>query len=93
MDSQVPARIKSRRYREAMTLQKKIARELAAERVGQTLRILVDQPRIGRTEADAPDVDCRVVLDKPAAVGEFINVYVHSASEYDLCAAPLANLA
>lgn len=85
MENQVPERTKRRRFREAMTLQQKIAREMAEAKIGQTLRVLMDQPRIGRTEADAPDVDCRVLLDTPAPSGEFALVRIHSASDYDLC--------
>jgi ribosomal protein S12 methylthiotransferase len=44
-----------------MTLQQKIAREIATEKVGHELKLLVDQPLIARTEADAPEVDTRVI--------------------------------
>ncbi|MEY2552035.1 MAG: ribosomal protein methylthiotransferase, partial [Verrucomicrobiota bacterium] len=72
MPEQVPARIKNERYRQAMTVQQRIAREIAAEKVGREMRLLVDQPLIARTEADAPDVDARVILSEPASVGEFV---------------------
>ena len=71
MPEQIPARIKNERYRRAMTVQQRIAREMAAEKVGRELRLLVDQPLIARTEADAPEVDARVILSEPATVGEF----------------------
>jgi len=90
MENQVPTRTKNRRYREAMKLQQKIAREMAESRTGQTLRVLVEQPNIGRTEHDAPDVDCRVILTQPATVGEFVNVKVLGAQTYDLVAEPVA---
>jgi ribosomal protein S12 methylthiotransferase len=89
MQNQIPARIKNRRYREAMKLQQRIAAEMAESQHGKTLRVLVEQPRIGRTGHDAPDVDCRVVLTKNAPVGSFVDVRVTGAQVYDLVAEPL----
>src|SRR5438132_1872037 len=73
MPDQIPAKIKNARHRIAMSIQQKIAHELAREKVGRELKILVDQPHIRRTQTDRPDVDARVVLSKPAPVGEFIS--------------------
>src|SRR3954462_11413729 len=64
MPEQIPARIKNERYRRAMTLQQQIAREIAAEKIGREMRLLVDQPFLARTEADAPDIDTRVILSE-----------------------------
>jgi ribosomal protein S12 methylthiotransferase len=86
MPEQVPARIKSERYRRAMTVQQRIAREIAAEYVGRELRLLVDQPLIARTEADAPDVDARVILSQAAPVGEFVTRRITGTRGYDLLA-------
>jgi ribosomal protein S12 methylthiotransferase len=46
----------------------------------------VDQPLIARSEADAPEVDARVILAKPAPVGEFIHRTILGARDYDLLA-------
>ena len=89
MDHQVPTRTKNRRYREAMKLQQRIAREMAESRTGQTLRVLVETPNSGRTEHDAPEVDCRVILTQPAEVGSFINAKILGAQTYDLVAEPI----
>lgn len=86
MPGQISAAQKSARYRRAMTLQQKIAREIAAERVGRELKLLVDQPLIARTEADAPEVDTRVLLAEPAPVGEFIRRKIRGSRGYDLLA-------
>jgi len=86
MPEQIPARIKNDRYRRAMTLQQQIAREIAAEKVGRELRLLVDQPFLARTQADAPDIDTRVILSEPAAVGEFTTRRVTGSRGYDLLA-------
>src|SRR5205807_7439176 len=72
MPGQVPAKLKNSRYRAAMALQQSIAHDLAREKIGSELKLLVDQPHIARSEGDAPDVDARVVLSEPASVGEFI---------------------
>jgi len=86
MPDQVPAKVKNRRYRAAMALQQKIAQELGRGNVGRELRMLVDQPHIARTEKDAPDVDARVILNKPARVGEFIHRKITGSRGYDLLA-------
>jgi ribosomal protein S12 methylthiotransferase len=86
MPEQLPASIKNERYRRAMTVQQRIAREIASASVGRELRLLVDQPLIARTEADAPDVDARVILSEPGTVGEFTIRRITGSRGYDLLA-------
>jgi ribosomal protein S12 methylthiotransferase len=86
MPGQISAAQKNARYRRAMTLQQKIAREIAAEKVGCQLKLLVDQPLIARTEADAPEVDTRVILAEPAPVGQFVRREIRGTRGYDLLA-------
>src|SRR5438309_3425431 len=86
MPGQVPVKLKNARYREAMSIQQKIAHETARENIGRQLKLLVDQPLIARTEADAPEVDTRVILAKPAPVGEFVVKRITGARGYDLLA-------
>jgi ribosomal protein S12 methylthiotransferase len=86
MAGQVPPKIKNSRYREAMAMQQSIALDLAGKKIGSELKLLVDQPHIARSEADAPDVDARVVLSEPAPVGEFIWRTVKGSRGYDLLA-------
>jgi ribosomal protein S12 methylthiotransferase len=69
-----------------MTVQQRIAREIASANVGREMRLLVDQPLIARTEADAPDVDARVILSQPATVGEFTTRRITGSRGYDLLA-------
>src|SRR5438552_3493501 len=73
MPGQISAKTKNARYRTAMSVQQEIAHEIAREKVGTELKLLVDQPHIARSGGDAPDVDARVILSKPARVGEFIS--------------------
>ena len=86
MPGQIPAKIKNARYRTAMLAQQQIAHEVACEKVGRELKLLVDQPHIARSESDAPDVDARVVLSKPAPVGEFTWRRITGSRGYDLLA-------
>src|SRR5213594_4286654 len=86
MPRQIPAKIKNARYRAAMLLQQQIAHEIACEKVGRELKLLVDQPHIARSEGDAPDVDARVVLSQAARVGEFIRRRITGTRGYDLLA-------
>ena len=86
MEGQIPTKLKNKRYRVAMSLQQEIAHEIAREKVGRELKLLVDQPFIARTEADAPDIDTRVILSEPAPVGEFARRRITGSRGYDLLA-------
>ncbi len=82
--------IKTRRVNEIMQLQEGISRELNETKVGQTLKVIVDSEEqdfyVGRTEFDSPDVDNSVLIRKNKAlrIGEFYNVKITEAAEYDL---------
>ena len=68
-------------------MQQKIAREIAQAQVGRELKLLVDQPLIARTEADAPDVDCaRRSVREAAPVGDFVRRTICGTRGYDLLA-------
>jgi len=71
-----------------MKLQQKIALETAWAAAGKVLKVLVEQPNLGRTEHDAPDVDCRVVLAEPCEPGTFVRAKVVGSQVYDLVARP-----
>jgi len=86
MPNQIPANVKNARYRAAMSIQQKIAHRLARKKVGRKLKLLVDQPHIARSEADAPDVDARVILSEPAPAGEFVWRKITASRGYDLLA-------
>jgi ribosomal protein S12 methylthiotransferase len=89
MLAQVPSATKLARYRRAMALQQEIAREHAQNLVGRELKALVEQPLVGRSEGDAPEVDTRILLNRTAPVGEFIRVRVTGTQVYDLRADPV----
>ena len=86
MPGHIAAKIKNARYRQAMSVQQSIAYDLARQKIGTELKLLVDQPHIARTEGDAPDIDTRVVLSKRALVGEFISRSITGSRGYDLLA-------
>lgn len=84
MADQVPTKVKNARYKKAMALQQKIAREISQAKVGARLKVLVESPLIGRTEGDAPDVDGRVILQQPFPVGGFATIEITGTQVYDL---------
>jgi ribosomal protein S12 methylthiotransferase len=86
MSNQIPAEIKNARYRIAMSIQQEIAHAIAREKVGSEIKLLVDQPHVARSEADAPDVDARVILSETATVGEFTWRKITGSRGYDLLA-------
>jgi ribosomal protein S12 methylthiotransferase len=86
MPGQIPMKIKNARYRMAMSIQREIAHETARQKNGGELKLLVDQPHVARSEADAPDVDTRVILSKEAPVGEFVRRTILGSRGYDLLA-------
>ena len=89
LPGQIPARVKQTRFRKAMRLQQRIARELAAAQVGKTLRVLVETTTTARAESDAPDVDTQILLTSPAPSGQFANVRITGTNVYDLVGEPV----
>jgi ribosomal protein S12 methylthiotransferase len=85
-DGHLTARTKESRWKRAMALQRRIALEQTAAATGRRLRVLVETRGVARSEADAPDVDARVFVPQELRVGEFADVVVVGAQEYDLVA-------
>ena len=74
-----------------MEVQQEISNELNQKKVGQTFKVLFDRKEggyfIGRTEFDSPEVDNEVLVaakDAYVRVGDFANVKITSAQEFDL---------
>jgi ribosomal protein S12 methylthiotransferase len=91
MPDNVPADIKQERSDAVMELQQNISLELNQQRVGQTLKVIVDRKEggnfIGRTEFDSPEVDNEVIIesdDNYLRIGDFVKVKVSAATEFDL---------
>jgi ribosomal protein S12 methylthiotransferase len=88
MPDQIPSAEKERRWRRVMKLQKEIAAEAGRHSVGRELKVLVEEPGVARSEADAPDIDGRVYVPRDLPVGEFASVTVTGSRDYDLLALP-----
>ena len=92
MADQVPEEVKEERFHRFMQLQQEISAERLKQKIGQTLDVIVDEIDdeciIGRTKADAPEVDGLVYIESlsgtPVKVGEFIKVNITHSDEYDL---------
>lgn len=89
MEGQLPQKVKQARYKRAMKLQQKIASEISTAQIGKTLRAIVDDSKTARSHTDAPDIDGRILLTKPAPAGEFIDVKITGAQVYDLIGQPV----
>lgn len=88
----IPEAVKQERYNRFMEVQQVISATKLSQKVGKTLKVLIDevdaQGAIGRSSADAPDIDGLVYIaphDK-LKVGEFADVVIDEASDYDLYA-------
>jgi ribosomal protein S12 methylthiotransferase len=91
----VPEEIKQERLARLMEKQAAISARRLARRVGRREKVLVDRLEggmaIGRTAAEAPEVDGVVYIDNAsgATPGEFYDVLIERATEHDLYAQPL----
>jgi ribosomal protein S12 methylthiotransferase len=88
MPDQIPAKVKEARWHKLMALQQRIAAEVSKSHVGQTLKVLVEEPGVARGEADAPDIDGRVYVPRELPVSEFVEVKITGYQDYDLLALP-----
>ena len=88
---EVPDEVKQRRLSELMDLQQGISAEVQAEKVGQTLKVIIDRKEgeyyVGRTEFDSPEVDPEVLIpvaDGALRKGSFYNVHIVDSDDFDL---------
>lgn len=95
-EDNVPQEVKEERLDRLMTLQEGISAELCAEKVGRTLRTVIDREEgeyyVGRTEYDSPEVDCEVLVHNSCGklhIGEFYDILITRAEEYDLYGVPV----
>ena len=92
----VPEEVKQQRASEIMELQSQISWELNQEKVGKTLRCIIDRKEgkyfVGRSEFDSPDVDNEVLVDAAMhylKVGEFVDLHIFEAADFDLFGEPI----
>ena len=88
--NQVPDEIKQQRFDRFMQLQQKISMQKLQAKIGKTLAVIIDEVdeegAIGRSMADAPEIDGVVYLneEKDVKVGDIVQVIIEHSDEYDL---------
>jgi ribosomal protein S12 methylthiotransferase len=88
----VPEEVKEERYHRFMELQSKISAQRLQAKIGKTMQVLVDEIRedaaVARSMADAPEIDGLVFIENAPQLkpGQFANVKIINANEYDLFA-------
>lgn len=86
----VPEEVKEERYHRFMQLQQQISTERLQEKIGKVLPVIIDEVdeegAIGRSMADAPEIDGAVYLNEQFDVepGQIVRVLIEHADEYDL---------
>ena len=98
MEDQIPEHVKRERFDRLMALQKEITREWNQTRPGSVLKVLIEEHEkegnvyLGRTEADAPEVDGQVFVLSQAALKTcaFVPVRITDAFDVDLCGDAIA---
>ena len=96
LEDDVPQEVKQARAAEIMDLQSQISWDLNQEKIGKVFKCVIDRKEgqyfIGRTEFDSPDVDNEVLVDASKyylKTGDFVNLKVIDATEFDLYAEPV----
>lgn len=91
LDDIIPDEVKQNRVEQIMEIQQQISWEKNQEKIGRTFKCIFDRKEgdyfVGRTEYDSPDVDNTVLVpakDVYISIGEFANVKITSAEDYDL---------
>ncbi|HEY8396720.1 MAG TPA: 30S ribosomal protein S12 methylthiotransferase RimO [Flavihumibacter sp.] len=90
LEDNIPAEEKEARAQEIMEVQQEISLEKNQEKVGQIFKVIIDKKEagryLGRTEFDSVEVDNEVVVNtsKKLTIGEFVQVRITKAYDYDL---------
>ena len=91
-EDDVPQEVKQQRLDKLMRVQQNISAELEGEKVGQTLRVIIDRQEgdywVGRTEYCSPEVDPEVLIpaEEDLEIGHFYEARITDAEEFDLYA-------
>ena len=88
----IPQEVKEIRLNKLMRVQQNISRAVQEAKVGRDYKVILDRVEgdyyIGRTEYDSPEVDPEVLIkvsDNPhLTVGEFYDVHIEQADDFDL---------
>ena len=90
LENQIPEEVKQERFHRFMQLQQTISTEKLQNKIGKTLSVIIDEVdeegAIGRSMADAPEIDGVVYLneEKSVHVGDIVQVKIEHSDEYDL---------
>ena len=89
----IPQAVKNDRKAQIMDLQASISNENNQLMIGKEVRVLVDdigeKHSVGRTEFDSPEIDNIVNIGAKLEVGQFYNVKIQSANEFELIGTPI----
>ncbi|SEM64505.1 ribosomal protein S12 methylthiotransferase [Prevotella sp. ne3005] len=98
-DDDVAEEVKQARLDKIMRIQQNISAELEAEKVGHTLKVIIDRQEgdyyVGRTEFCSPEVDPEVLIpaeEKKLKIGEFYDVRITDSEEFDLYGTTIINM-
>lgn len=90
----IPIKVKNDRKAQIMDLQADISNEKNQSMIGKTLKVLVDdvgeKHSVGRTEYDSPEIDNIVNINQALKIGQFYNIKIESANEFELIGSPSA---
>lgn len=87
---QVPEEVKEERFHRFMQLQQQISAQRLKDKIGLTLPVIIDEVdeegAIGRSMADAPEIDGAVYLNGETTlkIGDVVNVTIKNVDEYDM---------
>lgn len=91
LEDDVSAEEKVERANRIMEIQQTISFEKNQEKIGKTLRVLIDRKEgahfVGRTEGDSPEVDNEVLIDAKkfyVRIGDFVDTKIIDATDFDL---------
>lgn len=89
-EDDIPQEVKEERLSEIMEIQEGISLEYNEQKIGETLRMIIDREEddyyVGRTQFDSPDVDPEVLVRKTQSmeIGRFYNVLIKEALPFEL---------
>jgi len=88
MLDEVPSEIKQQRFDQTMALQQAINYKKNKELINSSQKVIIDISKdnfsLGRTFRDSPTIDNYVKINQSLKVGEFYDVKITEAQEYDL---------
>ncbi|HEY5886835.1 MAG TPA: 30S ribosomal protein S12 methylthiotransferase RimO [Acidimicrobiales bacterium] len=85
-DGTVAPELMAERLRELGELQDRITADRRADLIGSRVEVLVDEPGVGRTYREAPEIDGVVLVTDDLSVGEFVTVEISASLGPDLVA-------